>query len=295
MQTLKKTLEAIGCGVLALMTSFMVHWETPTIQLINSILILILLLIGFCKVVFKRKEPKSNIDKKKQKNLVEGFKNDNLMRVISKQLPIKVINLSNNPTQEGEQLGEIFIETMKGGKRFMNWIKLNKGAIISALVILLGLLESVFNFLYQYVPIELGFNVVGIALAFIGGLSAVFTSGFGSSKFKEAIAQIKDQLNGDETDLQHISSVKYIERQIMVYEKSVLTIEKDMESLKKRYAKAISEYNTCEQLGLPFDEETIKSYAEYKEGFAKLQGEYNSKNSALQTYKNKLALLQNSK
>ena len=295
MQTLKKTLEAIGCGVLALMTSFMVHWETPTIQLINSILILILLLIGFCKVVFKRKEPKSNIDKKKQKNLIEGFKNDNLMRVISKQLPIKVINLSNNPTQEGEQLGEIFIETMKGGKRFMNWIKLNKGAIISALVILLGLLESIFNFLYQYVPIELGFNVVGIALAFIGGLSAVLTSGFGSSKFKEAIAQIKDQLNGDETDLQHISSVKYIERQIMVYEKSVLTIEKDMESLKKRYAKAISEYNTCEQLGLPFDEETIKSYAEYKEGFAKLQGEYNSKNSALQTYKNKLALLQNSK
>ena len=246
--------------------------------------------------MFKRKDPNGTNNKKKQKDLEKGLKNDNLARmVIEKQLPMKVIRLSTNPTQEGEQLGEIFLETMKGGKRFMNWIKLNKGAIISALTILLGLLESVFGFLHQYIPIELGFNIVGVALAFIGGISAVLTSGFGSSKFKEAVAQIKDQLNGDETDLQHISSVKYIERQIMVYEKSALTIEKDIETLKKRYAKTISEYHTCEQLGLPFDEETRSNYVEYSESLAKLQGELNSKNSALQTYRNKLALLQNSK
>ena len=287
LRSFKNFLEILCCIIIGLGIGFLSHWQNETIQMIYSTLILILLLIGFIKVVISPKEydkQKKNIIKEKDSNLIKF--------IIKKQKPIKAIELSQNPTQDGEILGEIFLETMKGGKRIMRWLKSNKGAIISGLTILLGLLESVFDFLYQYIPFDFGFNFVGIVITLIGGISAILTSGLGSTKFKEAIAQLKDQLNGDTTDLQYISSVKYIERQIMTYEKSVLTIEKDIEALSKKYAKTISEYTTCSTLGLPFDEEVVNSYNSYQNELEELTKQLNSKNSALQTYRNKLAQLQ---
>ena len=154
------------------------------------------------------------------------------------------------------------------------------------------MLEGCFGFLNQYLPSEIGFNVISVGLTVVGGCITLFTSGFGSVKFKELIAQCKDQLNGDKTDLTDIESIKYLERQIVRYEKETANVEKEVETLKKEYATSISDYNTCQRLGLALDEETNNTYNEFYAKYQELQRKLNEKSSALNKYKQKLAQLQ---
>ena len=247
------------------------------IQLGYSIILLILVIIGLFRFFFKKN------DSKKEKDIID--------KTLERHRITKAIHIAENPCQEGEELGELVIETINGGKQIMKWISKNKGAIISTLIFIIAVLEGVFNFLCQYLPFDLGFNVISIALTVAGGAVGAFTSGFGSVKFKELIAQVKDQLNGDTTDLSDIESIKYLERQITIYEKSTQSVENEIEKLNKEYSNAISDYNTCQRLGLVLDEETNAKYSEYYQKYQELQRKLNEKSSALNKYKQKLEQL----
>lgn len=277
MQTLKNNWDVLGGTIIGIICSFVVGWEIDKIQLVYSIIILILVIIGLFRFFFKKSSSK------KEKDIIDKTLNANKIT--------KAIHIAENPCQEGEELGELVIETINGGKKIMNWINKNKGAIISTLAFILAILENIFNFLYQYLPFDLGFNVVSIALTVVGGAIAVFTSGYGSVKFKEIIAQVKDQLNGDTTDLSDIESLKYLERQIAIYEKATQSVENEIEKLNKEYANAISDYNACQRLGLVLDEETNLKYSEYYQKYNELQRKLNEKSSALNKYKQKLEQL----
>lgn len=277
MQTLKNYWEVFGGTIIGIAYSFIVEWKSEMIQLGYSIIILILVIIGLFRFFFKRN---SN---KKEKDIIDKTLNANKIT--------KAIHIAENPCQEGEQLGELVIETIHGGKKMIKWISKNKGAIISTLVFIVAILESIFEFLYQYLPFELGFNIVSVALTVAGGAVGVLTSGFGSVKFKELIAQVKDQLNGDTTDLSDIESLKYLERQITIYEKSTQSVENEIEKLNKEYASAISDYNSCQRLGLVLDDESNARYTEYFQKYNELQRKLNEKSSALNKYKQKLEQL----
>lgn len=119
MQSLKNTLQILGCVALGILISFLSHWENEIIQTIYSTLILIFLLIGFLKVL---KSPNKENERNNQTRNKDN--NINLIDlVVNQQKPLKAIELSQNPTQGGEELGEIFLETMKGGKKKMEKIK----------------------------------------------------------------------------------------------------------------------------------------------------------------------------
>ena len=68
--------------------------------------------------------------------------------------------------------------------------------------------------------------------------------------------------------------------------------DKTNEALKKEYATSISDYNTCQRLGLALDEETNNTYNEFYAKYQELQRKLNEKSSALNKYKQKLAQLQ---
>lgn len=173
----------------------------------------------------------------------------------------------------------------------LEWIKRNKGALISLLVTSIGILELVFNWCMEHVSLGLEVNVIGIIMAVVGLTIAVLTSGFGSVSFKEALAQLIDQLNGDKTDLNHIKDIKYLERQATVYQKAVNKIEKEKEVLNKKYTKVLDDYRACQSLGLTLDETTQKQYEEYKVELKALQDKLSLKNAALETYNKKLTQL----
>lgn len=274
MNTLKKYWDVFSGTFIGIIYSFLVKWDLNQIQLAYSIIILILVIIGFFRFFIKNKSKKDIIDK-----------------TLNTQKFSKAINIAENPCQEGEELGELVVETISGGKKMIKWISKNKGALVSALLIVLSVVEGIFEFIYQYLPFDLGFNVISIALTVVGGVVGILTSGFGSVKFKELIAQVKDQLNGDKTDLTDIESIKYLERQIAIYEKSTQLVEGEIEKLNKEYASAISDYNTCQRLGLALDEEASSKYTEYYQKYQDLQRKLNEKSSALNKYKSKLEQL----
>lgn len=250
------------------------HWTETQVATANQYIGMTISLMCLFTLVKSILNPNNN------KNSIE--------KIVSTQSDVKHTDLVINQEKNIEKNKKLIRKTMKGTKKMIKWIKLNKGAIIGSLVTIIGLLEVAFDMLYQYVPEQLPLDIVGIVITFLGAIVLLLSSQLGSAKFKEAIAQVKDQLDGDETNLENISSVKYLERQIMTYEKSKLTIEKDLESLKKKYASAINDYQTCQKLGLPIDDETNNVYREYIKDYQELQSKLNSKTSALQTYKVKL-------
>ena len=279
-KVIKEHLDLIMGTLIGVVSAFLVKWELAMVQLISSVIILILVLTGLFKVGFTYKAPKINKNK--------AQKEDALNKIVESQKPMKAIKIAQNPTQMGEELGEAIIETMKGSKKMIKWIKNNKGAIVSWLVAILGLLELIFNWLGDLLPTEIGFNIVGVVITVVGFVVATLTSGFGSTQFKEALAQLKDQLNGDKTDLDEINSIKYLERQILAYNKAISSTEKEIDSLNKEYANVIEDVKTCRHLGVNLDEETNTKYEEYNAKLKPLTEKLNSKQGALQTYKNKL-------
>lgn len=281
LKIIKKYWDILGGTISGIILSIVVHWELIKIQLIYSVIILILVLIGLFKVMLLKYNEVHHL--KNQQN-----HNNALDKLVDNQKPMKAIRISQHPTKDGEELGNLIIETTKGSKQMLKWVKKNKGAIVSCLVAIVGLLELIFNWLGTYLPFELGFNIVGISITICGLVISVLTTGFGSVKFKEAIAQLKDQLNGDKTDLDQINSIKYLERQVLAYSKEVATIEKNIDELNKKYSHTLEDVRTCQTLGLNLDETTYKEYEEYKAQYKSLQDKLNSKNGALQTYKNKL-------
>lgn len=276
MQTLRKYWDVFGGVVIGIIYSYIVEWDLIKIQIAYSVIILILVIIGFFRFFIKNRKSKKDI----------------IDKALNTQKYSKAIHIAENPFQEGEELGQLMIETISGGEKMIKWISKNKGAIIGALIFIYSVLEGCFGFLNQYLPSEIGFNVISVGLTVVGGCITLFTSGFGSVKFKELIAQCKDQLNGDKTDLTDIESIKYLERQIVRYEKETASVEKEVEALKKEYATSISDYNTCQRLGLALDEETNNTYNEFYAKYQELQRKLNEKSSALNKYKQKLAQLQ---
>lgn len=250
------------------------HWTATQVATANQYIGMTISLMCLFTLIKSILNPNNN------KNPIE--------KMVSRQSDVKNTELIINQEQKIENNKKTIKQVMKGTKKMMKWIKLNKGAIIGYLVAIIGMLEGTFDIVNQYVPVELPLNIISIVLTVLGIIVLGLSTPIGSVKFKEAIAQLKDQLNGDETDLTNISNVKYLERQIMIYEKSKLNIEKDLECLKKKYASAINDYQTCQQLGLPVDEETNNVYREYVKDYQELQSKLNSKTSALQTYKSKL-------
>ena len=287
LKIIKKYFDILGGIVSAIALSIAVDWELGDIQLIYSVIILMLVLIGMFKVVIIKYKEVHHLPHEQEHNAID--------KLIDNQKPMKAIRFSQHPTQDGEELGKLIIETTNGGWRHMlEWIKRNKGALISLLVTGIGILELVFNWCMEHISFGLNFNIIGIIIAVAGLTVAVLTSGFGSVSFKEALAQLTDQLNGDKTDLNHIKDIKYLERQVALYQKAVNTIEKEKEVLNKKYAKVLDDYRACQSLGLPLDETTRKQYEEYKVELKALQDKLSLKNAALETYNKKLTQLKES-
>lgn len=103
--------DILGGTATGLFLSWLASWEFNEIQVIYSIIILILVCIGLFKVV------KNSLDKRlKRKKIV-------IDTIVNSQKPMKAIEIANNPTKSGEELGETIIESMKGWRRIMQKIK----------------------------------------------------------------------------------------------------------------------------------------------------------------------------
>lgn len=210
-ERLKRYWDVLGGTIIGLVSSFLVNWQIDKIQLIYSILILILLYIGLLKVLAKHRK---KVNKKKNEKQLVVEDRRLVDKMVEVQKPFKALHYAEDPTQDGEELGELILESMKEGqkgmekvKKFFKWIWTYRqqiiglaGSLASAFVVVYAYIHDKFGWLLQYFPqtkgweigVKVGVGVIAILFLFFGIRNQVKWVGVGSlQSAQEYLEQLK--------------------------------------------------------------------------------------------------------
>lgn len=179
-QFLKHYWDILGGTLLGVIITAFCKWQIEKMQLAYSLIILILVFIGFLKVIFSDYE---NAKKESEEKLHD----DVLHKIANSQIPIKAINISQNPTQDGEELGQLVLRTLTKGKKnkmkkiknFFKWIARYKeqliglcGSLVYASFTIYAYIYDKFDFILKYFPDTKGWEL-GVKIG-VGVISVLF-------------------------------------------------------------------------------------------------------------------------
>lgn len=244
----KKYWDIIGGFTTSLLLSFMVNFKLEKIQLIYSIVILMLVSIGLFKIM--RQAIEKNKDKKPKK------RKDNLIdTLVDSQKSVKAVSLATEPMREGEQLGNLIIDMLRGVKRKMRkikvWFDKFKGYLLTGALSVLTVIELCGGFINQLLGGALTINGIELlplitlgAAIIVGCLSNGFTKDqrekikalFAKSNTNElVIAEIKKQLKDNDIKL-------------VQFNKVLKTKETELENLKIEFENAKNTFEAKQQM-----------------------------------------------
>lgn len=148
-------------------------------------------------------------------------------------------------------------------KHIKNWLKSNKGAIISVLTALLSISELVFEWILGEKTVYfMGFNVVAVTGLVLSVLIGVFTSGFSSAKLQTAFDALKNQMKLDAHN-----GLTYEER--VKIGKKINTLEKKKVELKNINQSVI---DNVEIFGIATEQDKT-AYNQYRQQVAQLDNQ----------------------
>lgn len=285
---IKKYWDLLSGAICGIVSSILVSFKLEEIQLIYSIIILMLVFIGLFKVVRACLESR----KSNRKDLLVD-------KIVESQNHMKAISIAQNPTKTGEELGELLIQTTKGGKITMKklfvWIKDYWhqiigliGAFVYATYTVYLYCTDNFGFILSWLPEEqtwqivgkVGFGVISTILVFFMVRNQVKWVGIGSV---ETAKKYLDQLsNGTVSKLSPTAKseikahLKFLNKKLKNAEITLANYEDEIKDLTKKIQ------STKELLSLGLG--TQDAYAELvKQG--------NSKNQLYEETKQNISLL----
>lgn len=258
---IKRYWDILGGTITGLFLSIIAQWKLDSIQLIYTEIILILVCIGLFKVL------KNGID-----NFTKGRKKIVVDKLVENQKPMKAITLANEPTKTGEELGEVLIDTMKGGKKLMKKIKdvfvwIRKYwqqllGIVSAIgeyaLYVYALVCDKLNFILQYLPQNNAWQIcgkVGIGIIVLLVVALQIRNmckwvGVGSvEKANEYLASKKEEVKSKLS----ASAKENVKKVVKDYQSQLKKVEKTISSLEtqiKETDSSISSTKELLQLGL---------------------------------------------
>lgn len=191
----KKYGDIIAGIVIGIAVSVLAKFQLYKIQLCYSIIILILLSIGFFRII-KQAVEKS---RERKKTVIDT--------VIDGQTSVKAVRMAQNPTRDGEVLGEITIKLWEGlkgiMKNFFNKVKVFfdkfKGIMLSIALFVLTLVETYGGYINQMFGGDCEVN--GISIIPLVTLGASLVVGIISNGWtKEQNEKIKALFSKSSTD-----------------------------------------------------------------------------------------------
>lgn len=258
---IKRYWDILGGTITGLFLSIIAKWKLDSIQLIYTEIILILVCIGLFKVL------KNGID-----NFTKGRKKIVVDKLVENQKPMKAITLANEPTKTGEELGEVLIDTMKGGKKIMEKLKKLFVWIGKYWQQLLGIVSAIseyalyvyalvcdkLNFILQYLPQNNALQIcgkVGIGIIVLLVVALQIRNmckwvGVGSvEKANEYLASKKEEVKSKLS----ASAKENVKKVVKDYQSQLKKVEKTISSLEtqiKEVDSSISSTKELLQLGL---------------------------------------------
>lgn len=305
---IKKYIDIFGGFIGALFISILARFKLYTIQLISSIIILILVCIGVCKLIKNSIETRQSDEnnkkrKKKRKKIVVD-------KMVDSRQEMKAINIAQNPLQQGEELYNAMKKSRKEIKKIMNKLKKFfdrfKGYMLTILLFILtilseygGFIDNMFNGKLVVNDVNIISCVMLICTIIVGLLSNTYTKEQ-RKKIKEIFTkkpsneivneELKNQLKIKE------SSRKSLEKQIENNNSTLDSYEKDLEQAQNVYNAKIEMQNMIPMLATDDDvRESLSKVNEIKDKIEKtksiisgLEKDLNDVNNFITMLKNRL-------
>ena len=286
-QQVKKYWDILGGTIIGLVASFIVNWQIEKIQLIYSVIILILMFIGIFKVFADK------FGKTKKRVEIEPNDVNFVDKMMSVQKPIKALKLSQNPTEDGEEIGKLIIESMKEGeqsmkkiKDFFKWIWTYRqqilgllGAFAYAVLVTCVYVFDKFEWILSFFPATLGWEIAIKVL--VGLLSAIFlffevrnqVKWVGVGSLTTAKKYLDEKANGTVTKLSP-QAKNLVQRVLKV-------LNTELKKLKAGYNKLLKEIEIKQEELKPLEELLTKGIYTNEE-VAKIKNEIATLNVQLQ-------------
>lgn len=258
MKTITYYWDIISGIILGIVFAVAADFELEKIQLIYSIIILILVSIGCCRLI------KQSLDTNKKKKKERHNVIDNL---IDFQKPVKAISLAQDPTKEGSKVGEAIINLLKKGVKSMKKLKVLfdkfKGYILTIALTILSFVEMAGGYINDlcgdvlvYKNVEILPLVTLIAAIVVGCISNGFTKDqkekikalFSKSSTNELVqAEIKKTLKEDETKLKEFNKI------LVTQENALDNLKSQLASAKNTHSAKVEMHNMTPQLATDAD------------------------------------------
>ena len=188
----KKYWDIFGGIVIGVLMTVFARCELQKIQLCYSIIILILLSIGFLRMI------------KQTVNEHRETRHTVIDTMVDGQQAVKAVSIAQNPTKDGEVLGYAIIKLWEGLKKIMKKIKelfdKFKGIVLSVALGALTIVESYGGYINEWCGGTLTFKGVDVIplVAFVASLVVgIISNGW----TKEQKAKIKAFLKSGASDL----------------------------------------------------------------------------------------------
>lgn len=294
---IKKYCDIFSGTILGLMLSAFVSFKIEKIQLIYSVIILVLLCIGLFKVV------KTSITKsmKRKKIMID--------RIVENQKPMKAIIMAQNPTKQGEELAEVLIDTMKGGKIIMKKIKnlfiwIGKywqqiigliGTFAYAVLITVMLIYDKFGFILNKLPQTFAWQLGSkIAIGVLSTIAVIFSvrnqvKWVGLGSLDTARKYLEELANSNSKKLSATAKAS-LKKALKTCKKTLADYKKDLatkQTKKTKLETQISDLKELMKLGVGSDEElqeTTTSLTQENALIADVQAKIDSLQSQIDKY-----------
>lgn len=212
-----------GSAIISFIVGWIMDFNKVSMDKTTSFLSMFLVLFALLTVI------KVNYGKQKKKSMLE--------KAITSQKQLKVMSSAIDPIKDGEELYEAILKTKKILKerkksKFMNWIKENKGSILTIVVGILSVVSTLCSYLIETWNIVLnvnGFPLIavlgGCATTIVGCLTMPITS------TNRGIAQNTATAKYKETKRENASIIKKYDEQIKKFSLKLNELKNNLEDL----------------------------------------------------------------
>lgn len=225
---LKKYWDIISGALTGLVLCLIAKFELEAVQLVYSVVIVILVCIGFFKIVRQSLEKRK--EKIREKNLLDSM--------VDKQKPIKAIRIAQEPMRDGEQLGNLTITIIGGLKKVMKkvqeWFDKFKGYILTLALAALTAIEMCGGFINQLCGGVLtvnGVELLPVITLVLTAIVGIISNGFTKEQMEKIKALFSKSTTSEMVKKEIKNTLKVKNEQLTQFNKVLAVKEHELSNL----------------------------------------------------------------
>jgi hypothetical protein len=244
----KKYWDLVSGFIVGMALSFMAHSDSDKVRLIYSIIILLLACMGLFRFIRQALERgKKKREEARDRNLLDGM--------VDAQIAVRVINLAQEPTKEGEKYGRLFISLWEDTKDIMKKFKVYfdkyKGYLLTIVLGLLTAIETCGGYINQLcggVLMVGNIAVVPLVTLILTIVVGILSNGFTKEQYEKVKALFSKASTKELVFIEIKKSLKETTEKHKQYNKILATKEVELANLQSELESLMNTYNAKKEM-----------------------------------------------